>query len=217
MRTRVDTFLVWPLRRRRVLTIAAVSLLCACATSGTPRPASVEIQDGGGFTINERARASGNVHALFDKAVQFFAEEEYTRAIPLLVSVTETAPTLTTPHIDLGIAYGRTNDLELAVASIERAVELSPSHPVAHNELGILYRKTGKFDSARESYEKALAVYPDFHFARLNLAILCDVYLRDLDCAIEQYEAYSRAVPDDPSAAMWIADLRNRIENGTGE
>jgi Flp pilus assembly protein TadD len=114
-------------------------------------------------------------------------------------------------HIDLGIAYGRVGDLERAEASLERALELAPRHPVAHNELGIVYRRTGQFEEARESYEKALAVYPDFHFARRNLAILCDVYLLDASCALEHYGLYTQAVPDDEAAAMWIADLRNRV------
>jgi Flp pilus assembly protein TadD len=102
------------------------------------------------------------------------------------------------------------NDLERAEASIKRALELNPRHPVANNELGILYRRSGRFEKARKSYEKALAAYPNFHFARRNLAILCDVYLSDPKCALEHYELYTQAVPDDEAAAMWKADLRNR-------
>jgi Flp pilus assembly protein TadD len=45
--------------------------------------------------------------------------------------------------IDLGIAYGRSGDLDNGIASLERAVELNPRHPVAYNELGMLYRKKG--------------------------------------------------------------------------
>ncbi len=211
MQTFLDATGIKILRRRRALLAAAVSMLCACATSGTPRPAPIEIQDGSGFTITEEARVSREVRAEFESAVRLLEQEQYEIAIPRLIAVTEAAPNLTTPHIDLGIAYGRVDELERAEASIQRAVALNPHHPVAHNELGILYRRTGRFQKARESYEKALAVYPDFHFARRNLAILCDVYIGDLDCAIEQYEVYTRAVPDDEAAAMWIADLRNRI------
>jgi tetratricopeptide (TPR) repeat protein len=181
----------------------------ACATSGGSRPAKVELQESG-FTITEDVHVGFGVRADFDDAVRLLKEELYEESIALFLSVTEAAPQLTTAHIDLGIAYRQVGDLELAEASLERALELNPRHPVAHNELGIVYRKTGRFGEAREAYEKALAIHPDFHFARRNLAILCDVYLRDLDCALEHYELYTRAVPEDEAAAMWIADLRNR-------
>ena len=74
----------------------------------------------------------------------------------------------------------------------------------------MVLRRTGRFDEARESYERALEVYPEFHFARRNLAILCDVYLVEPECALEHYELYVAVVPDDEVAAMWIADLRSR-------
>ena len=124
--------------------------------------------------------------------------------------VVSAAPDATSAHIDLAIAYRETNDLERAEASLKKALELNSRHPVALNELGIVYRKTGRFAEARKSYEQVLALYPGFHFARRNLAILCDVYLGDASCALEQYELYLQTVPGDEKAAMWVADLRAR-------
>ena len=81
---------------------------------------------------------------------------------------------------------------------------------MALNELGIIYRKTGRFAEARKSYEAALAVFPGYHVARRNLAVLCDLYLADLKCALQNYEAYMQTVPEDDEASIWIADLRLR-------
>ncbi len=207
----LDEILIRSRSSRRALALAAAWSVCACATSGLQRPEQTEVRDEAGFTITEEVRASGSVRADFADALRLLDREQYEAGIALLVAVTEAAPQVTTAHIDLGIAYGRVGDLEQAQASIERALELNPRHPVAHNELGIVYRRTGRFEEAWESYEKALEVYPEFHFARRNLAILCDVYLLDSSCAVEHYELYTQAVPSDEAAAMWIADLRNRV------
>jgi len=79
------------------------------------------------------------------------------------------------------------------------------------NELGIILRKTGRFQEAKRSYQAALAVYPGFHYARRNLAVLCDLYMADFDCALQNYEAYMATVPSDDQASMWIKDLRYRM------
>ncbi|MBN1239915.1 MAG: tetratricopeptide repeat protein [Gammaproteobacteria bacterium] len=167
--------------------------------------------DEAGFTITEQIRISGDVREEYDAAVQLLRQERYDEGIAMLVAVTEKAPEITAPYIDLGIAYAAAGDVESAEAALETAARLSPGHPIAQNELGILYRRTGRFAAARESYERALATYPGFHFARRNLAVLCDLYLGDLDCALEHYQAYLDSVGDDDEVAIWIADIHNRL------
>jgi Flp pilus assembly protein TadD len=161
-----------------------------------------------GFTLTDKVQIDADTRAQYDNAVRQLEQKQYEQGIASLLKVTQRVPTAAAPYIDLGIAFGRK-----AEASFKRALEINPRHPIAYNELGMIYRRKGQFAEARASYEKAIALVPDFHFARLNLAILCDLYLADTTCALDNYEAYQRAIPDDKQAAMWIADLRTRASH----
>ena len=188
-------------------------LIAGCNATTKPKraAANIQVQEAVGFTITEEVRISENVRLKYYEALNYLNEGQLERGIVILEEVAETAPQITAPRIDLGMAHHRNGDLEAAESNLLKALELNASHPVAHNELGIVYRKTGRFSEAKQHYEAAIAVYPGYHHARRNLAILCDLYLGDLNCALSQYEAYMATVPADEEASMWIADLRNRM------
>jgi lipoprotein NlpI len=79
-----------------------------------------------------------------------------------------------------------------------------------------VYRRTGRFAESRESFEVALELQPTFHFARKNLAVLCDLYVADLPCALKNYRIYFETDPSSESVAIWIADLEGRIKREGG-
>ncbi len=198
--------------RAALCAFASALVLSACASSGpSHKPARIEIQEQLGFTITEKARISANVRLDYNEALTLLDQGRIDEGIALLELVAAAAPELSAPHIDLGIAYHRAGDLQAAEKNLLLALESNPDHPIAHNELGIVYRKSGRFEEARQRYQSALAIYPGYHYARRNLAVLCDLYLVDLRCALENYEAYMATVREDDEAEMWIADIRNRL------
>jgi tetratricopeptide (TPR) repeat protein len=196
--------------------IALLFVVVACAKTGpvttAERPASrMEIeQDADGFAITEAVSAPDDTRTGYGIAVELLRDGRYEEAIDALEEVTGQAPEATAAYIDLGIAYAHVEELDQAEINLRTALELNPSHPAAWNELGLVLRRKGDFAGSRACYEAALAQFGDFHYAHRNLAILCDLYIGDVICALEHYEAYGRVAPDDAEVGRWIADLRNR-------
>jgi Tfp pilus assembly protein PilF len=191
--------------------VTLLALFSGCAASNTG--ASVErLKDGRqGFVIREKADMDAKSRAEFERAVAMMNDGKNDAAIELLKRAIDRSPGLTAPHIDVALAYMRTGNPALAERHFQAALALVPGHPAASNGYGLLLRKAGRFKEAREIYEKAIDGFPEYLPARRNLGILCDLYLSDPVCALEQFERYRERMPADEKVKIWIAELRIRL------
>lgn len=179
--------------------------------AGKKAPAMNNCLPKGVIEIVENFGVDPEVKVEFSQSLTLLEQENYPEAIRLLKAVTGKTSKFTAPFINLGIAYARTGEMELAETALKKAIEINSFHPVAINELGLVYRKTGRYAEARELYQTLLAAYPDFLPARKNLGVLCDIYVQDLDCALEQYEEYLKGIPEDEKVKIWVADVKSRM------
>lgn len=147
----------------------------------------------------------------FDKALVFLKQSDFDQAVVLLNNVIQQEKRLPAPYVNLGIAHARKNELDMAEKYLLMATELETEHPIANNELGLVYRRSGRFEEAKKAYKNALSGYPNYLPAIKNLGILCEIYMRDLECALEQFEEYQSYMPEDKSVSIWILDLKRRL------
>jgi tetratricopeptide (TPR) repeat protein len=207
------------------IVVIALPVLAGCSANGKIKPATIaqefdgvkgltieRLNDGReGFIIKESPQMDEVSLRDFDHAVGLLEDGKYVQAVDLLEKVIEKSPGVTAPYINMAIACRQIGELERAEEYLKTAVSLVPEHPAACNEYGLLYRKTGRFAEARAIYEKVIGRFPDYYPVHRNLGILCDLYLDDPVCALEHYEIYSRALPDDKQVKLWIADLQIRL------
>ena len=199
--------------------------LAGCATNGKVKPTTVsqessldkgftvaQLEDGRqGFIITEVPQMDEASRKDFERAIAMMKDQDYGQAIDILEKIIEKSPGVTAPYIDIAIAYRLIGKSEKAEEHLKAALQLVPDHPVASNEYGLLCRTTGRLADARAIYENAIESFPDYYPLHRNLGILCDLYLDDPAGALEHYEIYSKAKPEDKQVKMWIADLRARL------
>ena len=180
------------------------------------RTAKIDTRSEYDLIIKESVRIAGSVRADYDQAMRYLSSGEQTAGITLLESIVVQAPELTAPHVDLGVAYLSVSRLAEAEERLQHALVLTPGHPVAANELGLVYRRTGRFALARLSFQSALDKFPNYHISQKNLGVLCDVFLTDLNCALDNYRAYQQAYPDEREIKLWIVDVERRLAPPSG-
>ena len=177
-------------------------ILCACSQNNIKQDSAAAHQ----------IVVDNNVKLMFTRALTHLEQQEFDEGIALLETLTANEQRLPAPYVNLGIAYSRTGKTKKAEHNFSKALRLDIGHAVANNELGLLYRKTGRFNAARTVYQNALIKNPDYLPVRKNLGILCELYLHDLECALEQYQAYLEYAPDEETIARWTAELKQRTQ-----
>jgi len=93
---------------------------------GSPVPQASKQLDSGqrnhpGVGVTDEMRTK------FESAAGMLKEERYEPGIALLLTMAEKMPPLTAPHINLGMAYARTGDLDRAEASLNKALQSDPN------------------------------------------------------------------------------------------
>ena len=159
----------------------------------------------------EYVTVDSDVELDFKNAVALMQQGNNEQAITVLKSVIEREQRLPAPFVNIAIAYNKTGDKKAAEENLIRALKLDIGHPVANNELGLLYRKQGRFKAARTAYQNAIKEHPEYLPAIRNLGVLCDLYMHDFECALEQFEDYLELKPDDKTVKIWVADVRRRL------
>lgn len=160
----------------------------------------------------ETIEISADVAAAFDLALSHLKSKEYDEAISILEKIIEEEKRVPAPFVNLAMAYNKTGRPEKAEKYFLQALKIELTHPIANNQLGLLYRKKGRFNDAKKAYTNALTEYPEYLPIVKNVGILCELYMRDLPCALEYYEQYLDLQPDDKIMKIWVADLTRRVK-----
>ncbi len=189
----------------RICGALALAVLVSACTQGTVKP-------GAATTVKKQIEVDDSIGLMFDQALAHLKRQEYDQGIALLEELTTKEHRLAAPYVNLGIAYSRTGNTKMAEHNFSKALKLDISHAVANNELGLLYRRTGRFNAAKTVYRNALVEHPDYLPIRKNLGILCELYLHDLECALEQYQAYLEYAPGEETVARWALEVKQRSQ-----
>lgn len=183
---------------RRLAASLMLALLAACATA-PEQPEPIE--------VSEATRAA------YADALELLRAKDYEAAIEGFRRVSERNDTLAGPYVNKGIAYRALGDSGKAREALTAAIERDPANGAAYNQLGLLHRRAGRFPEAREVYTEGIDENPGYARLYRNLGILCDIYLQDPSCALENFRAYQeRTDVDDETIKRWIADVERRVQ-----
>jgi tetratricopeptide (TPR) repeat protein len=210
----------------RTILMLAMLLLAACQSAPETAPGPAPAMEPAPLT-EVSAEQSEQVPEATPEAVDFY-QQFYTEAVTslkngntelaleLLLQVSTDAPDK--PHVftNLGLAYFKLHKLDLAEQAFREAIMRNNRDAVAYNQLGILQRYKGQFEEARNQYQRAIQIDSDYALPHLNLGILFDLYLQDLELALQQYQKYLALITEEDSQVSgWIVDIKRRLKTTT--
>jgi len=207
-------------------------LLAACQSVPAPQPepeltpapeAVVEtVPDGDATTSGIEPIAEPEAEPVdldqlaYEEAIAALKNGATDKALKQLTRLSLDAPDKPRLFTNLGLAHFQLQQSELAEQAFQQAIERDPDDAVAHNHLGILQRRQGRFQDALVEYQRAIKIDAKYAGAHLNLGILFDLYLQDLEKALQQYRRYLDLTNEENAQiAGWIVDIERRLKTKT--
>ncbi len=116
-------------------------------------------------------------------------------------------------HLDLGVAYERKGELDLAAREYERALGKDKNLVQARINLGNVRLAQKRYDDARGEYLRALSARPGNLDAENNLAWVAILSGEGIDDALARLEAALATAPSRPPAVLdTVGVLRMRAK-----
>ncbi|MCP4765975.1 MAG: tetratricopeptide repeat protein [Gammaproteobacteria bacterium] len=154
----------------------------------------------------------------YEEAIAALKDGDTEGALVLLMRLSGEAPDKPRLFTNLGLAYFSLQQADLAEQAFQQAVTRDPDDAVAYNHLGILQRLNGRFQEALVQYQRAIEIDDSYAPAYLNLGILFDLYLQDLEKALQQYQKYQLlSSEDNPQVGGWIVDIERRLKKADSQ
>ncbi len=193
--------------------LVAFLVLSIGACQSVPKPEPEALSEPVVETIPEPVEAVDMNQLNYKSGLNALKAGEIPFAIELLKQVSDSAPQLEYVFTNLGLAYFKQKNYEKAELAFQRAIESNAHDAIAYNHLGIIKRLQGQFDSARQTYQRAIQIDNEYASAYLNLGILYDIYLQDLEQALQQYKKYQALVGNDSNpVGKWIVDIQRQLK-----
>jgi tetratricopeptide (TPR) repeat protein len=207
-----------------IIALIAAALLTACqgvpqptpqpqaVVAETPLPASPVAE----VATPAKPEPIGFHEQLYEQALAALKSGDTEQALVLLTQLSQDTPDKPLLFTNLGLAYFQLQQSELAEQAFGQAIARNPKDAVAYNHLGILQRHKGLFQEALVQYQRAIEIDSDYARAHLNLGILFDLYLQDLEKALQQYRKYLDLTNEENAqVAGWIVDIERRLKSTT--
>jgi tetratricopeptide (TPR) repeat protein len=212
----------------QIAALLAAALLAAC--QGVPKPgpettlpeAEATVQTNAGDStaglaatpaVEPQPKTIDLDQLAYDDAIAALKEGHAESAEILLARLARDGAEKPRLFTNLGLARFRLQQYELAERAFRQALARDADDAVAHNHIGILERRKGQFENALKSYQRAIEIDAKYARAHLNLGILFDLYLQDLEKALQQYRLYQALTNDeDEQVAGWIVDIERRLQ-----
>ena len=202
--------------RTSISVVVCIIIVVLSACSGVPKlkmPKSASNSSSKSEVVvkQHKFKVSEKTNAAYNLALKQMYTKNYEQAIIEMKRVASMDKRISGPWVNIGLAYKELGNAKQAKASFEKALSINPQNSYALNHLAIMKREEGEFDQAETLYRKAISAHPNYQNAHLNLGILCDLYLRKIDCALEHYQEYLTLTGgQDKQVTSWVTQLKKQ-------
>lgn len=195
----------------KTLTKLLLSIVCIALTGCAGSPSSPDSGKTAAKQPSKPVDVDPQIANQYKLALATLKQGNETEALKQFKAIGDKAPQLAGAFINQGLIYLHKAQFADAEKALTQAVTANSNNTAAQLYLGVALRELGKFDKAEQAYQKAIQLDDNNANAHLNLGILYDIYLNDLNHALEQYEKYqSLTNSKDEQIAKWIADVKLR-------